>query len=71
MTSDEWTRLEQLFDQARQQPTETRDAWLTKACDDSAMRSLVACMLADYDADPEFLEASTDVASAVALVFRT
>ena len=66
MTRDEWARVEQLFDQGRERPAETRDAWLTEVCDDATTRSLVADMLAAYDADPDFLEASTDVAGAVA-----
>lgn len=66
MTSDDWARLELLFEEARQRSADERAAWLLSHCPDAAMRALLSEMLATYDADPEFLEASTDVAGSVA-----
>jgi eukaryotic-like serine/threonine-protein kinase len=63
MTSDDWSRLEHLFEEARQQSADERAAWLLSHCPDAAMRALLSEMLATYDADPEFLEAARDVAS--------
>ena len=65
MTGEEWARLEQLFEDARQRPAKERETWLAAHCADEAMRALVADMLVTYDHDPGFLEASTDVAGSI------
>lgn len=68
MTGEDWARLELLFEDARQKPASERELWLEDHCADEAMRALVTDMLVAYDHDPEFLEASTDVAASVTTV---
>ncbi|WP_291987645.1 serine/threonine-protein kinase [Luteitalea sp.] len=65
MTGEEWARLEEVFDEARQQPPDRRERWLAAGCADPELRRQVVDMLAAFDDDPDFLEDSRDIANAV------
>ncbi|MCC6991893.1 MAG: serine/threonine protein kinase, partial [Acidobacteria bacterium] len=65
MTREQWAHVETLFDEARQQPAASREAWLRATGADEDIRTLVLGMLVSYDSDPEFLETESDVVAAV------
>ena len=57
MSSQRWQRLDQLFEQAREQPADSRPAFLARASDDEALRSQVLSLLAAEEESGEFLMA--------------
>ncbi len=65
MSTSDWSRITELFDQARQRPPAERDAFLQAACQDNALRAEVEAMLRTYDEDPDFLELPADGGFAV------
>jgi serine/threonine protein kinase len=57
MSSQRWQRLDQLFEQAREQPVESRAAFLTRASEDEVLRAQVLSLLAAEEESGEFLMA--------------
>jgi non-specific serine/threonine protein kinase/serine/threonine-protein kinase len=68
MSTSDWSRVTEIFDQARQRPQAEREAFLRTACADAATRAEVEAMLRTYDEDPDFLESPADAAAAVQAV---
>ncbi len=57
MSSQRWQRLDQLFEQAREQPADARAAFLAGASDDETLRTQVMSLLAADEESGEFLMA--------------
>ncbi|MFV1981421.1 MAG: protein kinase, partial [Rhodothermia bacterium] len=56
MTSDDWKRVEELFDEALEKREEDRTQWLELECDDPLIRAEVIDMLAGHAMDGGVLE---------------
>jgi non-specific serine/threonine protein kinase/serine/threonine-protein kinase len=65
MSTSDWSRITEIFDEARQRPRAEREAFLRTACEDQATRAEVEAMLRTYDEDPDFLESPADAAAAI------
>jgi len=68
MSTSDWSRITDIFDQARQRPQAEREAFLRTACADEVTRAEVEAMLRTYDEEPDFLEFPADAAAAVQAV---
>ncbi len=56
MSSVSWSRIESLYERAREVPPEERAAFLREHCDDAALRDEVASLLAAREEAPGFFE---------------
>ena len=71
MTPERWARIEELFDAALAAPPHARETLLERVCgDDTGLRAELQSLLAEHDAEPDFLDtpawsADDDVAEPV------
>jgi non-specific serine/threonine protein kinase/serine/threonine-protein kinase len=64
MSTADWARVSELFEQAIERPADARDQWVRAACTDAAVVAEVLGLLRAYEAEPGFLESPVDASVA-------
>jgi non-specific serine/threonine protein kinase/serine/threonine-protein kinase len=70
MSTADWARVSELFEQAIERPSEAREGWVRAACTDAAVVTEVLGLLSAYEAEPGFLESPVDAAAAARAIER-
>lgn len=68
MNAERWARITVLFDEALEQPTAAREAWLAARCPDESLAREVRAMLEAYRSDPDFMEQPVDAVAGLEAV---